>query len=314
MSLEPEPEAEPELNPSIGLILYGQIVNFEHLEKRLKYYKQFITNIILITFEISVIKQKKMLLKYIDEDNLILIPSNKTGENIPNKKKITPFKITQPNVSFYYDSSWYKISNDDKLKGACNKYCVYKYFTLYGQKYDYYLLFRNDIDISLNEFILNTMINKANNDKIILSSLSYYTKLLNSEQIDNCMSNNKHFIIKHPGQSNNNNTMCFYTSLVYYFGKYMNLFNYLNIICNNKKLDYIIWHNGESWLIGPYILINEKINETKNKEHTEELINKYFDFIDNCYNDGNHIYLNRHSIKKKLNNYTCFICKKKIFD
>ena len=96
-----------DLNNNLFLFLVGQIIDTQHLITRIIYYSKFIKNIILITFEISVKDIKDIILKYIKEENLFLIPSNKTGDYINNKKIITPYKITQPNNSFYYDSSYF---------------------------------------------------------------------------------------------------------------------------------------------------------------------------------------------------------------
>lgn len=306
-------------NTSIGLILYGQIVNIDHLEERLIYYKKYISNIILITFEISVIKFKSILMKYINEDNLILIPSNKIGNNIKNKAKITPYKITQPNNTFYYDSSWFKLTKEYKKKGTYHKFCVYKYFKLYGKKYDHYLLLRNDVDITLNESILETMIKMSNNDKIVLGSLKYYQNIMKKDKIKGCMDKLNNFIIKHPYQ-NDKNIMCFYTSCLFFCGKYEKIYNYLKIINNNNNFNYNIWCHGESWLIGPYILKMEKIEHTKSISNTERLINKYFAFIDHCEDEKDninmHLYMNRTYLSNKDkyfkdSKYPCFICKKK---
>ena len=303
-----------------AIIFYGLIEkNIDRLIEKLKYYSKFIKNIILITFEYYVKNHLDSLKKIINEENLFLIPSNKNGENLNNKELITPFTITQPNNHFFYDSSYYKISYKANEKGPYSRFCIYKYFQTNKKKYYYYLLLRNDICISLNKKILNNFINKSN--KIVLNSLYNYEKCLTEEQMNVCMDKNRNFILVHPNSYTSKINLkklifdCFYGGVSLMFGKYENIYDFINIVVNNTKHYPHFWPNGENYLLGQYIFVKEGINKSLNWENNEELFNKYFNFEKNIC-----IYFNRDfTVKRKNYNqgstFPCAYCKKNnIFD
>jgi hypothetical protein len=295
-----------------AIILYGQIVNINQLIEKLKYYSKFIKNIILITFEYSVKNHLNSLKKFINEDNLFLIPSNKDGKGLKNIKKITPYKITQPENTFFYDSSYYKMSDYYKVKGGYSRFCIYKYFQTNKNKYDYYLLLRNDINLSLNKKILNNFIYKSN--KLVIQSF-YYQKM------NVCMDANQNFYLVHTSNYTNKINLekleydCFYGSPNMIFGNYEKIYNFIDIIVNNTKFDYKFWPHGETYIFGTYIFQKEGINESLNWKNNEKLFNKYFNFEKNiCFYINKKFVKHRESYSQK-STFPCYICKKNnIFD
>tara|TARA_Y100000589_G_C27071555_1_gene595607 strand:- start:44 stop:1027 length:984 start_codon:yes stop_codon:yes gene_type:complete len=312
------------------LILYGQIIDTKHLIRRLNYYKKIIKNIILITYEISVKHIKHIILKYIQKDNLILIPSNKTGKGIQNKIKLCPFKITQPDFTFYTDSSWVYPPNMNlkepiKTKSITFRYPVYVYMQKYKQKYKYCLILRNDADITLNRGILKEMIIKADNNKIVLPQ---HTKCKRDKKY---MDKNNNFFLTSRSKEVRNfystldkPPMMFECANYFQFSKTKLLYNFLNIGLNNTNFTYNISKSGgECWLFGTYIIEKNKYIEGTylSKKKIEKFINKSFDFIKYttvlgtcrfCY------YINRifRNSKKSVSTnlkYHCIICKQKMF-
>jgi hypothetical protein len=308
------------------LFLVGNIVSKDHLLQRIIYYKKFFFNIILITYEACVIDYKDEILKHLDEKNLFLIKSNISGEGIKNKLKITPYKLTQPNFSFYIDGSLYPdpFKHHPKKRNLYNIYGVYHYMNLYKNKYEYCLIYRSDMDFSLNSSVLEEMEKKASLNKIIMPSMSTKNNYDKSFKYDKYMDQNKHFWIRHQYQHENEKLSCFYLDHSFIFAKWKIFKELLDInnSLNNKRYKfskYKLWPNAENWFVGPYIFNKEKRNYIPT-ENIENIVYKYFDFIYNYEFNKNECKMCCYNNKDFFNNkdkyptgslYPCRVCKKK---
>jgi len=316
------------MNNNISLILFGILdKDINKTEKILKYYKNIIPNIILITFEYLCNKSYFTLLnKYIKKDNLILIPSNKDGNNINKKVLICPFNKTRPNLKFYCDSDWFEPSTNFKNKGFNFRKMLYKYFTTYNKKFEYYLILRLDIFIEINEFFINEL-KKNNNNKITLNSLNYifhknYNLSINDIKLLNkCFSKDKDYLENFLSYKVNNTKQRYkiepklgpYCSLSFMYSNYETLYNFFikNYTNINYNYNYPIASNSECWFISHYLIKKEGL-QIKNK--IQEITNKYFNFI-KLNNLSNNICNTCWSLsfgKQENNNIICLICKKNI--
>jgi glutamate-1-semialdehyde 2,1-aminomutase len=296
------------------IILYGSILNDkDHLERRLIYYKKFFKNIIFITYEILVIEYnvKDILLKYVKKENLILIPSNRTGKGIENATKYTPFQITEPQNTFFYDGSladnYMETDLSDKRRKSMKfQYIIFKYFQNYGKKYEYYFILRNDDDKSLNHKIIEEMISKAKKNKIVL----YSSRPIN-QQKKNCLNSKNNFYIKQPGCGKD--TMYIGFNLNAIFSKYETIYNIYDTLWKNiNDLNYKMLNgDGEGWFLTKYILIKENKRFIE-EEFREKIVYKYCDFLseDGCF------WTHRYHITwgKKLGTYNyklpCLYCRR----
>lgn len=287
------------------IILYGSILNDKyHLEQRLIYYKKFFQNIIFITYEILVIEYnvKDILLKYINKENLILIPSNRTGEGIENATKYTPFQVTQPKNTFFYDGSlacnYVETDKLDKRRYIINLfYVIYKYFQDYGKKYEYYCLLRHDEDKSFNHEVIDEMIDKAKKNKLVL----YSSRPIN-EQKQNTFNSKNNFYIKQPYCGKD--TMYIGFNLTFIFANYETIYDIYDTLWKNiNDLNYkMLKGDGEGWFLTKYILIKENVRFIE-EELRETIVYKYCDFIseDSCF--WTHRYHITWGDKLKINHY-----------
>ena len=306
------------------LILYHFVSNIEHLITRLKKYKKFFKNIVIITFKVCVKNNINDILKYVKKDNLILIESSFDEKKIKKKvkkyKKITPFKLTNPKFSFWSNYKWfddkYEKCNDNEkqLKGIYRLKQVYEYFNKIKKsqnKYKYYFILRNDFDIKFDDIMLNDLLLKVKyEDKIIVSSMK--SKIINYD-----------FQTIHNNQKDKSiNT--FYLANRFFFGSYNKIFDFLNKIRKTNYKKYNIWNQSESYLFATYILKSENKYLINDAVEREKLIKKYFHFYD-LYNFkeqkcNNCIYMQRQYImyKKKFKDNKnpinpCINCSKNIF-
>jgi hypothetical protein len=268
------------------------------------------------------------LLKYIKKENLILIPSNRTGINLNDPIKILPYKVTQPKNIFYIDGSWSLKKGGIEYKGATNCYQVYKYLKETNNQFKKYFIFRNDMNINITEHLIRNIASKCNNGKIILPSLNYFRSIYQENKLNACMDSKRNFTLVHwDTRCGPNNTKIshindinikklektiFYLSGHWMVGEREKLLELFNITCNhNKKLNDFknFWDNGENWFFGLYILVKEGLNESLDKNKNEQLVYKYFDFIKNIC-----CYFNRGLVEKKSSfskeaTYPCVYCK-----
>jgi len=302
------------------MFLVGNIINKDHLLKRIIYYKKFFFNIILITYEICVIDYKDELLKHLDEENLFLIKSNISGEGIKNKVKITPYKITQPKFSFYIDGSLYPnpFDHHPRKRNLYNIYGVYHYMNLYKDKYEYCLIYRSDLDFSLNSSVLEELERKASLNKIIFPSMYCDNVYCKSPKYEKYQDKNKHFWTSVPAQNEKERISNFYLDHSFIFSKWTVLKELLDINDSMNINSYRLWPNAENWFVGPYILTKEKTNYIP-RENIENIVYKYFDFIYN-YQDNKECRMCCYSNKDFFNYptkyysgslYPCRACKKK---
>ena len=231
----------------------------------------------------------------------------------------------------------YHIDREEKGRNSLLKvyyyaYPVFKYMQLNKNKYKYCIILRNDIDFSLNFDILNEIIEKSNNDKIVLPSHSHIKKYysIDSDEVK-CLDKKHNFGIRHTLQKKNDHRMAFELSTFLICSKWNILYDLFEIHSENTFFKYNIWNNSESWFYGIYIL--QKENKEYFGLHTrtsplnlstseiEILVNKYFDFFDiydfeknicNVCAYVNKDYFNRKStFYYKDSIYPCLICKKK---
>ena len=117
------------------LLLFGTIYKIQYLEASLSFYKKIIPNIILITFDKDVNNHIDMIIKYINQENLILIPTANSKEELINKGIknpvfVQPHAFSNPNNKFYCDGDWF---NCEDVHSTIDK----KYFFL-KKKYWFY--------------------------------------------------------------------------------------------------------------------------------------------------------------------------------
>jgi CMP-N,N'-diacetyllegionaminic acid synthase len=259
---------------NVCLFLVGQVPETQFLLKRLNYYKRFIKNIYLFTFEISVKDIKNDLKKYIDDDKLFLIPSDTDRNKVNNAEEIIPYSESQPNIKFYFDNSYtvHPYSQGYKRKVLNYAYPVYKYMKNNNNKFEYCILMRNDLDQIINEEILIEIINKSNNDKIVCPSGFHNESFLKNKDIDS----KNNFCLSHPCQKKHRIYFGLSTWLI--GAKWDNLFDLLDINNKNTNYNYLFHDNSESWFFGTYIFKKENINSCT-KNDLEKIIYKYFDFF-----------------------------------
>jgi hypothetical protein len=292
---------------NICLVLAGYINDNIFLEKSLIYYKSIIKNIIIITYECGI--DINMLMKYIEKDNLILIKSNYACPG-----ELTNYSYDSIN-KFYYDTSdMYYINNSIK-RIFYTLSLLYKYMKI--KKYEYIIRIRIDFLININKDIIFKSIENCKN-KIIKLQLSEYhygfTQDDHNDFIKSSYDKKNNFIIEHISQTkllNNKNLSCFYLNDYIDISRYEVYYNFLDLHFNNINFFPNIYPNIESYYHGIYIYVKENLEENTilSLKQRENLVYKYYDFID-CnrinYIESNTPLENR---EKNIKNNTFHKCK-----
>lgn len=287
------------------LLLYGTIYKIQYLEASLSFYSNVFPNIVLITFDKDVNKYIDMIFKYINKENLILIPTANSKEELINKGIknpvfVQPHAFSNPNNKFYCDGDWFNWVDvhsiiDKKYFFLKKKYWFlpcYKYLNsnLCKKKYDYILNFDiGRFDFNIDNKMMNNLIERADKNKIVVMSIK--------KENGTCFR-----ISRGLGE--------FTLAAWLTFSKYEYFYDMTHILCNNNVCYKSLCLNGESTQFGTYIYKKENINTIKSMEKKKKLINKYFDFYES-YDFKNNKCFNCICVKKNIDK---FIYKKRTYD